>query len=134
MSGTHRTTTMSGFPVVTSRYTYDLLGCYADGECYCFEHCPRPGECEADHGSILADSETDAPEHCTTCQALIDSRLTNEGMRYVREAWEDRDDPMVRRSVLEAWRETFAYAFWGDDDDDDGDDEYLDSWLPGGAI
>lgn len=91
--------------VVTSKYTYDVLASYNDlDDVECVECQP---ETEDRIGVIFGDTELDGPEHCSICNALIDVRLTHEGMRYVREIC-DGGSP---NPITDLWRETFSYAW-----------------------
>jgi len=107
-----RTTPLS---VVSALHTYDQIGCYADAAPYCKDHCPAPGQeydgaaCyHADHALITPSTETDVPEHCSTCNALLDTRLTSDGIAYVLDAIEDADGapdlyPDHHHRIVRAW-------------------------------
>jgi hypothetical protein len=56
----------------------------------------------------MVEHESDTPEHCEVCRALLDVRLTDDGVEYVREAirWHEekgRGDP----DVIAAWRSNY---------------------------
>jgi hypothetical protein len=107
--GAHTYELENGVRVVTSRYTYDVLGQYVGDEAVCIECEPEVPEIPAEDGEgypIFADQELDAPEHCVRCGALIDCRLTGDGERYVREAFDAGRTPITR-----AWRAVFDYAW-----------------------
>ena len=55
-----------------------------------------------DIGPVFADSETDTPNHCETCEALIPERLTDDGVAYVADALASGDG---RAEVLALWRD-----------------------------
>lgn len=59
----------------------DVIGWVYDGALYC-EDC-KPDAPEDDVSPIFADSETDCPSHCETCDAYIPECLTSDGVEYV---------------------------------------------------
>lgn len=91
------------------------FGCHADGGTFCYYCCPAGSgdRCsDAEHGAILFGHETDAPEHCETCDALIPVTLTSDGQLYVIEAVAaDHGDA----SILTAWREHWPELFEDDE-------------------
>ena len=118
---------MAPVTTITPLHGYDLLGCHADGDTYCRDHCPSANpiagnpnrvpltaseRCElAGHSAIFGDHEADTPEHCCVCGALLDIRLTSDGVAYVAdaiEAYEDYGDGDA--DVIAAWRECYRDA------------------------
>jgi len=90
---------------------FDPNGYYivVDGEvigtaqcCDCADNGDRAGAAiEGDDWEPISyHHETDTPVHCDSCEALIVTSLTNDGINYVRDAIASGDG---RAEVLEAW-------------------------------
>jgi hypothetical protein len=58
--------------------------------------------------AIFPDTESDSPEHCLQCEALILHNLTADGYAYVAEALADGGG---RMEILNTWQAAYGDAF-----------------------
>lgn len=86
----------------------DIVGWIFNGEYFCCDCSPTNDEGESSGQPIFADSETDCPNHCCSCEELIKEVLTSAGVDYVAEKFQDflikRDG---RADILRQWTEEY---------------------------
>ena len=107
---------MTALEIVDHGTVYRDPNGYLVGDRYLCADCAYwadPNEVHGDDWYPLGVDETDCPNHCEDCEALIYEPLTSDGVDYVREALALGDG---RAEVLATWRE--AYAVYLDDDND----------------
>ena len=105
---------MTALEIVDHRRVWHEPNGYLVGDRYLCADCAYwadPNEIHGDDWRPLGVEETDCPNHCEDCEALIFEPLTSDGVGYVREALALGDG---RAEVLATWR--VAYAEYLDDD------------------
>ncbi len=95
-------------PIVDNRDVYrDPNGYVIQGSYLCVD-CTDRADADETHGPDwwpLGVDETDVPNHCEECGALIWEPLTSDGIAYVRAALARGTG---RAEVLATWREAYA--------------------------
>jgi hypothetical protein len=90
----------------------DVIGWIWNDDYYC-PACAPSNEEDEKAQAIFADSETDAFNHCCTCEELIPEQLTGDGQELVTDHFKEY---LVRRSgrvsVLRQWHEATKNYDW----------------------
>lgn len=86
-------------------YAYDGEGPWCP-DCYAelVEQGRKPPTDDAETITVLFGAESDTPEHCLACEALLPFDLTPDGIDYVREAVEGLEQGQGRREIIEQWQ------------------------------
>jgi len=98
------------------RRTYDPVGYYFPAGLVCADCVEADAELQYRLGrdaadmypqiaAVFPDTESDSPEHCEKCEALIGHALTTDGHLFVADALADGTG---RSEVLAAWREVYG--------------------------
>lgn len=55
---------------------YNAIACVYDGDVYCPNCCPEPDQCEAEHGAVFPDTESQCSVMtCGECEEEIDTTV-----------------------------------------------------------
>ncbi len=86
------------------------IGYVVDGDVYCLNCCADECGAQWDNTNLVTDFDTfDYPVHCGECRVFIPTSLSHDGVKYLRQIYEQGMRDMHR---WEEYIETWDFVDW----------------------